>query len=354
MVRVNGYRPLFTKNVNTIFDYNYNTAFVPAGFSNPTSGLLIRNQFVNSSYQSGVSPSVMSFSPLPVPTDVNDIVPERLTEGSVVFSPATQDENFGTEDPRIVYRDRDGLYYLLYSAVKATYFDENSGYDGEKENNITFRYDVKNRGKNKKRVGNYYLNCTLSMAITPTPDDPSSWIRLGPVVPQMKWSKSGSLLIRDEVEGPHYLFFGDSAIVDGIQMAISNDLLSFNMNVSDVWLPTRDGYFDDEIVEAGPMPLPLSDGNYLFLYNSACYAESMCAGYHIGYAILDKKDPSKIVQRCNEPLFTALLPWERDGLTPNVVFVEGWLPFGENQFLAFYGAADTTIGTALITVKKLT
>jgi len=138
-------------------------------------------------------------------------------------------------------------------------------------------------------------------------------------------------------------------------MAKSNDLLTFYMNNTlDVWLPVRDNtYFDNQLVEAGPMPLELSDGNYLFLYNSACHQQQFCSGYHIGYVILDKDDPSKIIQRCNEPIFSPIMSWEKNGLTPNVVFVEGWLPLGNDTFLAFYGAADTTIGAALITVQKI-
>lgn len=36
------------------------------------------------------------------------------------------------------------------------------------------------------------------------------------------------------------------------------------------------------------------------------------------------------------------------GLTPNVVFVEGMKSLGNDKFLLFYGAADSTIGCATI------
>ena len=53
-----------------------------------------------------------------------------------------------------------------------------------------------------------------------------------------------------------------------MQLATTSDLLHYNY-IDDVWLPIRNDSFDSLLVEAGPMPLPLSDGNYIMLYNSA-------------------------------------------------------------------------------------
>lgn len=39
------------------------------------------------------------------------------------------------------------------------------------------------------------------------------------------------------------------------------------------------------------------------------------------------------------------------GLTPNVVFAEAWTPLGNDKFLMFYGAADTYVGAAIVSVK---
>jgi len=104
----------------------------------------------------------------------------------------------------------------------------------------------------------------------------------------------------------------------------------------------------------------LSDGNYLFLYNSARSGyTSPKPGYdlqyNVGWAILDGKDPTKIIARCDEPILTPTLAWETGkppflGLTPNVVFVEGWRAVGVDTFMIFYGAADSVIGVALVKV----
>lgn len=59
-----------------------------------------------------------------------------------------------------------------------------------------------------------------ALAITQTPQNASSWQRLGPIFPQVKWSKSGALLVRDPAtaQRPHLLFWGDSSIENGLQV----------------------------------------------------------------------------------------------------------------------------------------
>jgi len=79
--------------------------------------------------------------------------------------------------------------------------------------------------------------------------------------------------------------------------------------------------------------------------------------YNAGFVILDKQDPTRIIQRSDEPILSPELTWETgigDGvlsLTPNVVFIEGWAPTNKpDQFVVFYGGADSVIGVGLLTV----
>jgi len=65
----------------------------------------------------------------------------------------------------------------------------------------------------------------------------------------------------------------------------------------------------------------------------------------------------KILQRSEQPLLSPELAWETGtgdylGLTPNVVFVEGWIPHDSkpDHFVIFYGAADSVIGAAILSV----
>lgn len=72
---------------------------------------------------------------------------------------------------------------------------------------------------------------------------------------------------------------------------------------------------------------------------------------NVGFVILNGTDPTQILQRSEQPIFSPELDWEIQGLTPNVVFAEGWFPLGSDTFLMFYGAADTYVGAAVVSVS---
>jgi predicted GH43/DUF377 family glycosyl hydrolase len=69
------------------------------------------------------------------------------------------------------------------------------------------------------------------------------------------------------------------------------------------------------------------------------------------------KDPTRVIARSSEPLISPTYGWEKGdspwlGLTPNVVFLEGWRPYTlRNSFIAYFGGADSVIGAALIHVE---
>jgi predicted GH43/DUF377 family glycosyl hydrolase len=102
----------------------------------------------------------------------------------------------------------------------------------------------------------------LSLAKTKNPFDRNSWTKLGPVFLGYQNSKSVAILIRKE--SPHYLYWGDS----DIRVTKSNNISSWP-TIGDIFLSPRPNSFDSKLVESGPPPLLLSNGNYLFIYNSA-------------------------------------------------------------------------------------
>jgi len=326
--RINKNSPVIdSRRGDSEFVYNYNCAAVP--LQGGAIALLVRCQnLTNPKDQYSTGPSVLGLTRMKGSFNEDNISFEKITKASVVFEPTLPDENFGTEDPRIVLRNKTGEYYLMYTAA-------------QQSGGVTAR---------------------LAEAITPTPQDKSSWNRIGPIIGD-SWSKSGALLIRDDFpSSSHYLLYGDSSVANGLQWATSSDLTHWTEQ-SGVWLPERKDNFDSTLVEAGPMPLPLSDGNYLFIYNSArcCYPSKKPGWniqYNVGWAILDKNDPVKILQRSSSPLMTPTTPWETGdspylGLTPNVIFLQGWLPYPgkQNAFVAFYGGADSVVGAAVIEVS---
>jgi predicted GH43/DUF377 family glycosyl hydrolase len=301
----------------SVFTYNYNTAYLP--LSTGYDGLLVRCQ---NQTASGVGPSKVAFTQ----SRGGGFQFSGILNSSVVFEPSEPWENYGTEDPRIAYRQKTGEYYLFYTAA---YIDP--------------------KGK---------ITARLALATSSTPTVKSSWKRYGALFPTVAWTKSGALLIRDGFPGPHYLIYGDSTLIPGIQIATSTNLLNYT-TLPGIFIHTREDKFDSALVESGPPPMLLSDGNYLFIYNSARKYPQSKNGlqYNVGWAILDGKDPTHIIQRCEEPILSPTLPWEIGtkpylGLTPYVVFVEGMRRHGNapNSFVIYYGAADSVIGAAVVDV----
>jgi len=208
-----------------------------------------------------------------------------------------------------------------------------------------------------KNNSDTFVNVRLSLA---TATQPNQWIRQGPIFKDengTQWSKSGSLLCRDGYPGPSYLFYGDSSYAPGLQLALTNNLIDY-VRVPGVWMPIRNDSFDSYLVEAGPMPLQLSNGEYLFIYNSARSGypsdkPGYDLQYNVGWAILDESTPTTILERSDQPLLSPELVWEigENNLTPNVVFCEGWKQVDVNQFILFYGGSDSAVGAALLTVS---
>lgn len=73
--------------------------------------------------------------------------------------------------------------------------------------------------------------------------------------------------------------------------------------------------------------------------------------YSIGAALLDKKDPSKVLARSREPLVHPE-PSEREGYVPNVVYTCGGMRHG-NQIILPYAVSDTFSNFATIEIKVL-
>ena len=71
-----------------------------------------------------------------------------------------------------------------------------------------------------------------------------------------------------------------------------------------------------------------------------------------GAALLDKKDPTKVIGHLKEPLFFPEEKWEKWGVIDNVVFPTGAAIFDEKLYI-YYGAADTRIGVVSLNLEEL-
>ena len=103
-------------------------------------------------------------------------------------------------------------------------------------------------------------------------------------------------------------------------------------------LSSRAGAFDAQVVEPGPPPIMTPEG-ILLIYNGAD-DKSL---YSTGWVLFDKKDPTRVLARAEQPIFAPEKEWEKVGQVPNVVFVEGLVRDGK-RWLFYYGGADKHVG----------
>jgi beta-1,2-mannosidase len=233
-----------------------------------------------------------------------------------VLSPETDyEKNGGVEDPRL--QKFGDTYYLTYT------------------------------GYNK-------IDAQLCLA---TSRDLIHWQRHGVIVPanrgnwNVKWTKSGAI-VPEKIANKYWMYWLGAAADGTDQMGLSSspDLLHWTEETQTPVLPRRPGHFDSRVVEPGPPPILTPDAIVL-IYNAA----DDHLTYRTAIALFDRHDPRKLLSRSDAPVFAPALPWEKSGQVPNVVFVEGILPFppalarsapapSAHEFLFYYGAADKYIG----------
>ena len=241
----------------------------------------------------------------------------------------------GCEDPRLV-QDSAGTYYLTYTS-----------YDG---------------------------NVARLMIATST--DLFHWKKYGPVFNDAQyekmWSKSGSIIsnysgskiVAAKINGLYWMYWGDKYIWP----ATSTDLIhwtplqqtpdknfdsvyaNYNISTLQIAIPTRKGKYDADIVESGP-PAMITDKGILLIYNSrnipAIGDTSLPEGtYTVSQVLLDKNQPSKVIDRMDTWFIKPEQPYEFSGEVNNVCFAEGLASYKNNWWL-YYGTADSKIAVAI-------
>jgi predicted GH43/DUF377 family glycosyl hydrolase len=93
-----------------------------------------------------------------------------------------------------------------------------------------------------------------------------------------------------------------------------------------------------ELVQLGNCgsPVELDEGWLLLTHGVGAMRQ-----YSMGAALLDKKDPSKVLGRSIDP-FLAPITETREGYVPNVVYTCGVLKVGKKLLLP-YGVADSNV-----------
>ena len=97
---------------------------------------------------------------------------------------------------------------------------------------------------------------------------------------------------------------------------------------------------DQGKIGPGAPPIKTSEG-WLVLYHGVT-PRINAQIYKAGVALLDLKDPRKVIARGKEYILAPREMYERVGDVPNVVFPTAAIPYPEKDELRiYYGAADT-------------
>jgi beta-1,2-mannobiose phosphorylase / 1,2-beta-oligomannan phosphorylase len=109
-------------------------------------------------------------------------------------------------------------------------------------------------------------------------------------------------------------------------------------------------WYESRNIGGGATPIKTNKG-WLLIYHAV---EDTDEGriYRASAALLDKKNPLKLLGRLKEPLFSPEEKWERKGDVNNVVFPTGTAIFGKKLYI-YYGAADTRIAAASVNLDEL-
>lgn len=112
-------------------------------------------------------------------------------------------------------------------------------------------------------------------------------------------------------------------------------------------------WFETNKIGAGCPPIETKKG-WLVIYHTVEQTQkrSIKGTYRAAAALLDKKNPFKVIGRLEEPLFSPEEKWELKGDVNNVVFPTGAAVYGKRLHI-YYGAADKRIALATVDINEL-
>jgi len=109
----------------------------------------------------------------------------------------------------------------------------------------------------------------------------------------------------------------------------------------------RPGYWDSKKVGVAGSPLLTTKG-WLLIYHGISETNT----YRLGAALLDLEDPTHVIARTVDPILEPVEEYEHKGQVSNVVFSCGQIVRGDSLII-YYGAADTVVGAATVSLKRL-
>ncbi len=137
----------------------------------------------------------------------------------------------------------------------------------------------------------------------------------------------------------------------GIWLSRSPDLVSWR-STQRVMHPRDGAWWDAARIGIGPPPIDTEHG-WLLIYHGVKQTMSG-AIYRVGLAMLDRDHPEQVLHRSQAWVLGPTEPYERMGDVPNVVFPCGLVhDAGSDQVRLYYGAADTVLAVATARLSDL-
>jgi predicted GH43/DUF377 family glycosyl hydrolase len=112
------------------------------------------------------------------------------------------------------------------------------------------------------------------------------------------------------------------------------------------------GHWYWQKIGAGAAPIKTKKG-WLEIWHGVHVMAGYQYVYHLGAMLLDLNDPSKVVARAKAPILSPREPYERSGLTSNVVFTSGAILEEDGEVKIYYGGADTVQCVATARLEDL-
>ncbi len=236
------------------------------------------------------------------------------------FGPEQEWEAFGCEDPRVTFLD--GKYYVFYTALSAFPFRPQGIRVGlaisrdlltVDEKHLVTPFNAKAMALFPQRIGG-----KLVAVLTVNTDLPPAKICLA-------------------------FFDREEELWDLDRWQAWYESLDTHV------LPLMRSSVDQ--VEVGAPPV-LVEGGWLLIYS---YIKGYLRGdrtFGIEAVLLDQEDPFRVRGRTTEPILVPEAYYERIGHVMDVVFPSGAVVNGD-ELLIYYGAADTTVAVAKVSLPKL-
>ena len=255
---------------------------------------------------------------------------------------------YNLEDPRIVCIN--GTYYLTYIA-----------YDGR---NVRIAYATskdlkkfKKRGVITPEISYAQADSMFSTCRSKLKDKYflfSSYYKIGEGEDSVVWDKD-AFLFPKKINGKFALIHRILPDIQTIYFKNFKDLTvdywkEYYKKLSDFIILESEHWYENRNIGGGCPPIE-TDKGWLLIYHAV---DDMDKGrvYRAGVALLDKKDPTKVISHPKEPFFSPEEEWEKKGNVDNVVFPTGAVVFGKRLYI-YYGAADTCIAAVSVNLNEL-